>query len=156
MRSTGSLAPLVTVPKTFGALAYLDSGRRASNAPVSISINLRYNNQAALDQFVADVSDPHSPSYRHFLTTAQFNSTYAPTAQQEAAVVQALQGAGFTITQRFPNRTIVDATAPSSTVERFFSTEMHTVQQGKYGERFANLKPATIPSAIASYVPARR
>jgi len=148
----GTVAPMVSVPQMFGALAYVDSGRRAASAPVNISLTLRYNNQAALDQFVADVSDPHSSSYGHVLTAAQFNSTYAPTVEQEASVVKGLQSAGFTITQRFSNRTIVDATAPSSTVERFFSTEMHTVQQGKYGARFANLKPATVPAALASYV----
>jgi subtilase family serine protease len=153
-RSTASVTPLVAVPKTFGALAFTDSGRRSASAPVSISLTLRYNNQAGLDQFVADVSDPHSASYRHFLTNAQFNNLYAPTVQQEESVVRALQSAGFTVTQRFSNRTIVDASAPSATVERFFSTEMHTVQQGKYGARFANLKPATVPSAIASYVSA--
>ena len=68
--------------------------------------------------------------------------------------MQGLQRAGFTVTQRFANRTIVDATAPSSTVEGFFATEMHTVQQGKYGTRFANLKPATVPASIASYASA--
>ena len=151
-RSTASVTPLISVPRTFGALAYTDSGRRSATAPVSVSLTLRYNNQAQLDQFVANVSDPHSGSYRQFLTTAQFNNLYAPTVQQEASVVQALQSAGFTITQRFPNRTIVDATAPSATVERFFATEMHTVRQAKYGDRFANLKPAVVPSAIASYV----
>ena len=67
-------------------------------------------------------------------------------------MVQALQSAGFTVTQRYPNRTVVDATAPSSTVERFFSTEMHTVQQGKYGTRFTNVRGATIPESIASLV----
>jgi hypothetical protein len=29
---------------------------------------------------------------------------------------------------------------------------MHTVQQGKYGQRFANLKAATVPATIASFV----
>ena len=151
-RAAQSVVPMVSVPKTFGALAYTDSGRRAASAPVSISVTLRYNNQAQLDQFVADVSDPHSPSYRHFLTPEQFNSQYAPTVQQEAAVIQSLQKAGFTITQRFPNRTIVDATAASSAVERYFATEMHTVRQGKYGDRFANLKAATVPAEIAPSV----
>jgi len=149
---TTSLAPMVSVPKTFGALAFTDSGRRAATASVSISMTLRYNNQAQLDQFVADVNNPASASYHRYLTPAQFDSLYAPTVQQEAAVVQALQSAGFTITQRFPNRTIVDATAPSATVERFFSTEMHTVQQGKYGSRFANVTAATVPASIASYI----
>jgi hypothetical protein len=136
----------------FGPLAFTDAGRRAANAPVSVSVTLRYNNQADLDRFVASVSDPHSGSYRQFLTPEEFAQRYGPTPQQEQSVVQALQAAGFTITQRFPNRTVVDATAPSSTVERFFSTEMHTVQQGKYGERFTNIRGGTVPASIASLV----
>jgi cell division septation protein DedD len=150
--ATTSLAPLISVPHTYGALAFSDAGRRASNAPVSVSFTLRYNNQAELDKFVDDVSNPRSASYRQFLTPAEFNARYAPTVEQEATVVQTLQREGFTVTQRFPNRTIVDATAPSATVERFFGTEMHTVNQGKYGSRFVNTKPATVPSSIASLV----
>ena len=147
-----SAAPLISVPKTFGALAYTDTGRRAANATVNVSVTLRYNNQAELDQLVASMSDPHSSAFGHALTPDQFNSRYAPTVEQEQSVIRALQSAGFTITQRFPNRTIVDASAPSSTVERFFSTEMHTVQQGKYGERYANLKAAVVPSSITTLV----
>jgi len=150
--SAARTSATIESPKTFGALAFTDAGRRLSSAPVSISLTLRYNHQAELDQFVANVGDPHSSLYRHFLTAEQFNAYYAPTEEQEATVVRALQNAGFTITQRFPNRTIVDAKAPSSTVERFFATEMHTVNQGRYGERFTNLKPATMPAAIASFV----
>ncbi|MBV9408775.1 MAG: hypothetical protein JO164_08115, partial [Candidatus Eremiobacteraeota bacterium] len=146
------LAPMIAVPKTFGALAYTDAGRRAASAPVTVSVTLRYNHQDQLDQFVADVSNPQSANYRHFLTPAQFNAMYGPTVAQEAAVVQSLQNAGFTITQRFPNRTVVDATAPSSTVERYFATEMHTVSQGKYGSRFANLKPATVPADVSANI----
>jgi hypothetical protein len=144
---SGSSAPTISIPKTSGALAYTDMGRRASNAPVSVAITLRYNHQAQLDQFVANASATH-----HFLTPQEFNDYYAPTVQQEQSVVNALQKAGFTITHRYANRTIVDASAPSATVERFFNTEMHTVAQGKYGERFANLKPASVPASIAAYV----
>ncbi len=145
-------SPVISVPRTFGALAFSDSGRRPANQPVRIALTLRYNHQAELDRFVAEVSNPHSGMYRHFLTPAQFNAYYAPTAQQEQSVMQALRSAGFTITQRYPNRTIVDATAPSGTVERFFSTEIHTMQQGKYGTRYANVKPATVPASISPYI----
>ena len=113
-------------------------------------MTLRYNNQAQLDQFVAAQSGPGGG--HQFLTPAQFNSMYAPTAQQEQAVVNALQAAGFTVTHRYSNRTVVDASAPSSVVENFFSTEIHSVQQGKYGQRYTNVKPATVPASIASYV----
>lgn len=144
--------PMISVPRPAGKLGYSDLGRRSPNAPVRISITLRYNNQAQLDRFVSEVSNPHSGTYRHFLTPREFNERFAPTVEQERNLIHALQSAGFTIVQRFPNRTIVDATAPSSVVERFFSTEMHTVQQGKYGKRYANLKPASVPASIAPYV----
>lgn len=153
-RSTeaATLAPVTSVPKMSGDLAFTDAGRRAPTAPVSVSLTLRYNNQAELDAFVASVSNPHSATYGQFLSAAQFNARYAPTPAQESAVVASLQRAGFTITQRFPNRTIVDATAPSATVERYFATEMHTVNQGKYGQRFTNVKPVIVPATIASSV----
>src|ERR1700678_3992718 len=142
--------PLISVPQTHGALSYTDAGRRASSSPVNVAIVLRYNNQAQLDALVASQSGPNGS--HSWLTPEQFTSEFAPTAQQEQAVTSALQSAGFTITKTYSNRTVVDATAPSATVERFFSTQMHTVNQGKYGQRFANLTTATVPSSIASYV----
>jgi subtilase family serine protease len=150
--SAQSLTPQISIPRLSGALAFTDEGRRSPNASVNVVFTLRYNHQSELDQFVADASNPHSASYGHFLSPAEFNAYYAPTAQQEEAVVSALGAAGFAVTKRFSNRTVIDASAPSSTVERFFSTEMHTVRQGKYGERFTNLTAATVPSAIASLV----
>jgi cell division septation protein DedD len=145
-----SKAPAISVPQTSGRLAFTDLGRRPANAPVSIAVVLNYNNQAQLDQFVAAQSGPHGG--HAFLTPAQFNSQYAPTAQQEQAVVTALQQAGFTVTKRYNNRTVVDASAPSSTVERFFSTQMHSVSQGKYGQRFTNVTAGTVPASISQYV----
>lgn len=144
--------PLISVPRLYGDLAYTDVGRRPADAPVRVSLTLRYNHQAELDRFVAAAHDPLSGVHRHFLTAREFDDYYAPTAAQEQRVARALLRAGFTIVKRFPNRTIVDATAKSSSVERFFSTEIHTVHQGKYGERYTNVKPATVPRDIAPLV----
>ena len=141
---------MISVPQTRGSLATSDLGRRSSNSPVNVTLVLRYNNQAQLDQFVAAQSARGGA--HQFLTAAQFNNLYAPTVQQEQSVVNALQAAGFTVTHRYANRTVVDATAPTSIVESFFSTEIHSVQQGKYGPRYTNVKPGTVPSSIAAYV----
>ena len=143
-------APMISIPRTSGALAYTDLGRKSATSSVNVALVLRYNNQAQLDQFVASASGP-SGSHA-WLTPEQFNNEFAPTVQQEQQVVAALQQSGFTVTHRYSNRTVVDATAPSATVERFFNTEMHDVSQGKYGTRFTNLKPATVPSSIASLI----
>jgi subtilase family serine protease len=143
-------SPMISVPRTFGRLAFTDIGRRSPNAPVNVAVVLRYNHQAELDALIASLSTPGAP--HHFLTQAEFNAQYAPTAAQESAVVRALQSAGFHITRTYSNHTIVDATAPSAKVEKFFSTQMHTVSQGKFGERYLNAIPASVPSAISSYV----
>lgn len=140
------------VPHPAGIFAVHDVGRRASTSPVSISITLNYNHQSELDALVRGQSDRSSPMYHHYLTTEQFNSYYAPTQAQESAIVNGLQAAGFTIVRRYPNRTLVDASAASSVVERFFNTQIDTVQQGKFGERYMNVKVAVVPPSIAAYV----
>jgi subtilase family serine protease len=150
VRTASADRPLISIPRLSGELAYTDAGRRAANSPVRISLTLRYNHQAELDRFVAMISAPHSHS--RFLTRAEFNNRYAPTPAQEQRVVRALERAGFTIVQRFANRTILDATGRSAVVERFFATEMHNVHQGKYGERYTNLMPASAPREIAGLV----
>ncbi len=98
--------PLISIPQLSGDLAYTDTGRRAANAPVRVSLTLRYNNQAELDRFVASISDARSGLTRHYLTPRQFDDRYAPTALQEGRVVRALERGGFKILKRFPNRTI--------------------------------------------------
>src|ERR1700677_2756943 len=47
-------------------------GRLASAQQLNLAIGLSLRNQAALTQFLKDLSDPTSPNYRHYLTPAQF------------------------------------------------------------------------------------
>ena len=142
--------PQISIPVTSGRLAYSDLGRRTPTAPVNVVLTLNYNNEAQLEQFIASQGGPHGA--HQWLTPAEFNATYAPTVAQHQQVISALQAAGFTITKTYANRTVIDASAPSSTVERFFNTQMHNVNQGKYGTRFANLAPATVPASISPLI----
>jgi hypothetical protein len=144
------LTPLVAIPRLYGALAFRDAGPRAATAPVRVSLTLRYNHQAELDRFVEELSASHGRMRP--LTPAEFDARFAPTPEQEGAVVRVLRAAGFKIVQRFPNRTIVDAVGPTRIVERFFSTRIHDVRQGKYGLRYTNVSGASVPESIARYV----
>ena len=96
--------------------------------------------------------DSASPLYRHWLTNAEFNDAFAPSAAQYALVATTLQRAGFTIAGTFPNRTVIDVTGPVAVAEKAFGTEIHRVNQPGFGERFANVRPAVAPAAIASLV----
>lgn len=152
VRNAAPGSPLTSIPRLSGDLRFTDEGRRAPNAPVRIGITLRYSHQAELDKLVAELNAPGLSGHRHFLTRKEFEDRFAPTRAQEERVVRELKRAGFTIVKRFPNRTIIDAIGRTSTVERFFSTDIHTVHQGKYGERYTNVKAATVPAAIAGLV----
>lgn len=72
-------------------------------------------------------------------------------ASNEAAVISALQSAGFTIAQTFPNHLVVNATAPSATVEQFFRTRIHNVWQSRYGARYMPATQIVVPASIAPY-----
>jgi hypothetical protein len=151
-----NLTPIINniagVPRPVGQFAFSDRGARAGSAPMHVMVTLKYNHQSELDTLVREQSDPSSPMYHQYLTTAEFNNYYAPTAAQENEVVQQLQAQGFTVTQRYDNRTIVDATAPTSAVEKTFHTQIHTVNQGRFGERFTNTVPAVLPDTLSSLV----
>jgi hypothetical protein len=73
-------------------------------------------------------------------------------AANEAQLVQALQASGFTIEQRFDNHLIVDAHATTATVERFFKTQVHNVDQGSLGTRYMPVMPLTLPSSVAPFI----
>lgn len=151
-----SNAPRITtiagVPRPAGQFAVSDRGARAASAPVHVTVTLQYNHQAELDQLVREQSDPSSPMYHHYLTTEAFNDYYAPTAQQEQKVIDTLKAQGFTVTHQYANRTIIDATAPTSAVEHTFKTQIHDVAQGRFGQRFMNTEPATLPEELTGIV----
>ena len=73
-------------------------------------------------------------------------------ASNEAQAIAALKSAGFTIVQQFANHLIVDAQAPTSVVESYFSTTIHTVSQPRYANEYTPVTAATIPPALAPYV----
>ncbi|MBV8155017.1 MAG: hypothetical protein JOY98_11380, partial [Candidatus Eremiobacteraeota bacterium] len=107
---------------------------------------------AELVKLVDALSDPHSPQFRRFLTTAEFVRRFAPPPKQRVRVVAALHRAGFSSIAVSPDGTLVEASAASATAERFFGTQIHDFVQAQYGVRYANVRPVRVPAAIAPLV----
>ena len=76
-----------------------DLGRRADSAPIDVVVTLRFNHTEELDQLLNEQIDPSSSNYHKFLTAAQFDERFGPTAEQLDRVTSELQKAGFKITQ---------------------------------------------------------
>jgi subtilase family serine protease len=129
-----------------------DFGRRSPLEPVTVTVVLRYNHEAELDSLIELQGDPASPLHGRFLTSAQFDSYFAPTPAQHAYVVERLQAAGLHVVGTFPNRTVIDVEGASGDAERFFETEIHSVVQGSFGARFTNVKPASVPATLGALV----
>ena len=132
--------------------SFVDMGRATSDTTVHLAVVLKYNNDANLDKFVDDLGDPASGMYHHFLTQQQFVEKFGPTPQQYADTVKQLQDAGFTVTHQFANRTVIDASVPAPTAEKYFSTEIHNVRLPDGVARYINTKPETIPAQLAQTV----
>jgi subtilase family serine protease len=152
MPAVAATRPSVQVADAVHATVIRDLGRANPRQPVSLLVALRYRNEVQLDQFVDAVSNPSSPMFRLFLSNQQFNAYFAPLPRDYNRVADALTRAGFRVTPS-TNGTIIDADAPAATVERYFNTEIHMVRQaGVRDVRYANTRPASMPSEFADVV----
>jgi kumamolisin len=134
------------------ALGVQDVGPLAASALVPVDFVLNDQRTGELDRDVALISTPGSPYYRHFLSNAQWNTYFAPTAQSVQRVGALLVRAGFTVTSVAPNNAIVTAVAPAATVQKFFSTTLRAVIQPGLGLRYRNATPAVIPAELSTDV----
>jgi uncharacterized repeat protein (TIGR03803 family) len=95
---------------------------------LSLTIALPLRNQDELAQFLQDVYDPASPSFRQYLTPDQFAVRFGPAEQDYQAVIQFAQQNGLTVTTRHPNRLLVDVNGGVAQVERAFHITMRKYQ----------------------------
>jgi subtilase family serine protease len=111
-------SPSISQPQIVGAA---DPG-----ATTHFSVFLPLTHQAALEQLVAQQTDPSSPSYHQWLSPAQFKAQFGPTPAAVAAVKARLQAAGFTITAEHTQS--LEVQGPVATVEALFSTRLQQVR----------------------------
>ena len=126
-----------------------DLGAAPADTTVRLTLTLTYRDKAALDDLVVQQGTPSSPQYHRFLTPAEFAARFGPTPEDHARVVAALQRAGFTILNTYPNRTVIDAAAPAAVAGAYFRTRFHKVAQAGHGARYANATAATLPDDLS-------
>jgi subtilase family serine protease len=84
---------------------------RAANSSdrFGFRVYLGWRDPAGAEGLASAVSDPRSPSYRHYLTPAQFRAQFAPTGNQVAQVQNWLTSQGFTLVYTPANNHYVSA-----------------------------------------------
>ncbi|GLQ97827.1 S53 family peptidase [Dyella mobilis] len=95
---------------------------------MAIDVVLPVRDQASLDQFVANVTNPMSLQYRQYVTPQEFTARFGPTQQDYDTVVRYLKQYGFTVTGGSRDSMDVHVVGPVSSVEAAFNVKMHTYQ----------------------------
>ena len=85
---------------------------------------LPIRNQAALDNFLKEVYDPSSGSYRQFLTVEEFTARFGPSQQDYDEVIRFAEIHGFTVVSTSRNRLNLDVTGSVAAIEEAFHLKM--------------------------------
>ncbi len=123
-----SLSMLTAIPQatsaaaTTGQVGAATSGHRVGNAPASSSVNfslvLNLRDAAGAAALVKSVSDPTSSSYRHYVTTKQWEAQFSPTASEVNQAVKWLKSEGFSVGTVPADRITVPASGTAAQVEK--------------------------------------
>ena len=113
------------------ARAEFDQGRAAPSTQlthVRLLLSRNPEQQAALDQYLADLQDASSPNYHKWLTPENFGKLYGPADSDIAAVVAWLESHGLQIETVSTGRTNIAFSGTVSQVDEAFHTTIHSFQ----------------------------
>jgi len=77
-------------------------GRMAPDKVMTLNLVLALRDPDGLKAFLADIYNPASPNFRHFLTPAEFTEKFGPTQADYDAVVAFATRNGLYAVQDFP------------------------------------------------------
>ncbi len=114
----------------------------------SFDVALAETNHTALNTFLGELTNPSSPNYRHFLTTAQFATRFGAPNTAVEAVRHYFASFGLHVGALSRGHIILPISGSTTAIARAFSAPMVTVRiQGRLAAQFAT--PASLPAPIA-------
>jgi subtilase family serine protease len=103
-------------------------GQLPATQSMRLVLVLPLRNQAELENFLQDVYNPLTTSYRHFLSVEEFTARFGPTQQDYDAVIDFAKTHGLTVVGTSPNRLNVDVTGTVANIEKAFHLSMRVYQ----------------------------
>jgi subtilase family serine protease len=103
-------------------------GRLPAAQVMRLVLVLSLRHQPELENFLQELYDPSSPSYRHFLTVEEFTTRFGPSQEDYDAVVHFAEANGLTVVGTSRNRMNVDVKASVASIEKAFHVTMGVYQ----------------------------
>ncbi|HEY4454474.1 MAG TPA: S53 family serine peptidase [Pseudonocardiaceae bacterium] len=128
-------------------------GQVAIDQRVSLAVSLAPRNETGLAAFIADVSNPHSARYGHYLSTAQYAEQFGPSQDEVNKVGGYLREQGLSVDSISPSHLVIDASGTAGTIEKAFDTTLTTYRDNATQRAYyANASAPTLPADIAPSV----
>jgi kumamolisin len=102
------------------------NGHVPATQVLNLDLVLPLRDQAGLDAFLADVYNPQSANYRHFLTPAQFTQRFGPSEADYDAVVNFAESNGLTVTGGSRDTMDVQVSGQAAAIESAFRIRLNT------------------------------
>jgi len=95
---------------------------------MSLDLVLNLRDRAGLQEFLGEISDPSSPSYRKYLTVPEFTARFGPTQTDYDAVVGWARANGLEVVGGTRDGMDVQIRGPVSAIQSAFHVEMRNFQ----------------------------
>jgi Pro-kumamolisin, activation domain/Viral BACON domain len=112
------------MPGVVSSLGLRPLGPLPSSTRLTLVLGLPLRNQQALSNLLAQIYDPASPDYHHYLTPRQFAERFGPTEQDYQALAAFAVSHGLSVVGHYANRTLLDVEGAAGDVEKAFHTTL--------------------------------
>ena len=119
------------------AAARIGSHRRVSTTnQLRLAIGLPLRDPDGLQKFLAQVYDPASTNYHHYLSPQEFTERFGATAADYQMVKEFARTNGLSITATHPNRMLLDVEGPVGKIEQAFHVKLMLYHHPTEGRDF--------------------
>jgi subtilase family serine protease len=108
-----------------------------SSASVALVLSLQPSDGTALQQFDAQLVDPSSPVYHHFLTEAEFESRFAPSVANVTAAESYLRAHGASSLVVTPDRMAIQFDMSAAAIHSTFGVTLRVTGRSTAGPLYA-------------------
>ncbi len=156
-RSTGGAVAAILVPTGRVALPIANPGPASDpvlgpyRGTVTAMVQLQFAHAAGLSALLADLQNPSSSQYHRYLTRAQFNALYGPSAATYQAAIGYFRSFGLHVTT-FSGRTALALTGSSSQVGAAFATTFEERTDPVRGTYYSVSGVPTLPGSLAGAI----
>ncbi|HEX9110682.1 MAG TPA: protease pro-enzyme activation domain-containing protein, partial [Terriglobales bacterium] len=120
---------------------------------ITVNVWLKQHDKAAFDELVRQMYDKNSPNFHHFLTMAQYQARFAPTAKEAAVVRDFLAGHNLRVTSIDKANHYVMAQGRIADMQSAFNTQINRVMLNGAVQRM-NASEAAVVGPAAPLVAA--